>query len=214
MIIKQSKLNKLTFLTALCSSLLIASCTKNTSTQTPDTNNSSASSSTIAEANSLYCPAGSEHIQLDLTNTKLTREKDIPLMYLGYNNIEGPVWHDGALYYSNMGSHQPDKDGFELSNQTTIWRWALDSKPQIWMKDTIAGTNGLALDNKGNLIATRQLDGSLSIIDWQTKKITPIVSTFNNKRFNSPNDLTIAHDNTIYFTDPNWNTPSNINIAE
>ncbi len=214
MIFKPNKLNKLTLVTVLCSSLLVVSCTNNTASQTPGSKTSNSSSNTISHANSLYCPAGSEHVQLDLTNIKLTREDDIPLMYLGYNNIEGPVWHDGALYYSNMGSHQPDKDGFELSNQTTIWRWALGSKPQIWIKDTVAGTNGLAIDSKGNLVATRQMDGSLSTIDWQTKKITPIVSTFNNKRFNSPNDLTIAHDNTIYFTDPNWNTPSNINIAE
>jgi gluconolactonase len=149
-----------------------------------------------------------------LTNIELTRAQNIPLMYQGYNNIEGPVWHDGALYYSNMGSHQPDKDGFTLSNQTTIWRWVPGSEPNIWMKDTVAGTNGLALDSKGNLLATRQLDGSLSTIDWQTQQVTPIVSTYQNKRFNSPNDLTISFNDTVYFTDPNWNTPSNINIAD
>ena len=27
------------------------------------------------------------------------------------DNIEGPVWYEGALYYSNMGSHQADKNG-------------------------------------------------------------------------------------------------------
>ncbi len=164
----------------------------------------------LSNANATYCPVGSEDVKLDLANIALTREENIPLMYQGYNNIEGPVWHDGALYYSNMGSHQPDENGFELSNQTTIWRWVVGEKPQIWMDDTVAGSNGLALDTKGNLVAARQLDGSLSFIDWQSKQITPIVTSYQGKRFNSPNDLTISHDNTIYFTDPNWNTPSNI----
>ena len=165
----------------------------------------------IANANAVYCPVGSEEVKLDLANIALTREENIPLMYQGYNNIEGPVWHEGALYYSNMGTHQPDENGFELSNQTTIWRWVVGEQPQLWMEDTLAGTNGLAVDSKGNLIGARQLDGSLSTIDWQTKQVTPMVSSYQDKRFNSPNDLTISHDDTIYFTDPNWNTPSNIN---
>ncbi|MGK0304426.1 MAG: gluconolactonase [Gammaproteobacteria bacterium] len=88
------------------------------------------------------------------------------------------------------------------------------SKPKVWLKDNVAGTNGLALDTKGNLVATRQLDGSLVTIDWITQQITPIVSAYQNKRFNSPNDLAISYNDTIYFTDSNWNTPSNINIAD
>lgn len=212
MICTQSKSNKFPLLAAIFSSLLVASCVDKTTTQTK--NHTSSALSAISSANALYCPTGSENVQLDLTNIKLTRAQDIPLMYQGYNNIEGPVWHNGALYYSNMGSHQPDENGFELSNQTTIWRWVPGNKPKIWMQDTSAGTNGLALDSRGNLIATRQLDGSLSTIDWQTQQVTPIVSTYQNKRFNSPNDLTISYDDTVYFTDPNWNTPSNINIEE
>lgn len=211
-----SKPNKLTFIAAICSSLLVASCTNNTTIAAIDSQTTIATTAlnAIANANALYCPAGSKEIQLDLSNIKLTREQNIPLMYQGYNNIEGPVWHDGALYYSNMGSHPPDENGFELSHQTTIWQWVPGSKPKVWLQDTVAGTNGLALDNKGNLVATRQLDGSLVTIDWITQQITPIVSAYQNKRFNSPNDLTISYDDTIYFTDPNWNTPSNINIAD
>jgi gluconolactonase len=158
--------------------------------------------------NSAYCLLDAQQVQLDLSKVSLTREQDIPLMYQGMNNIEGPLWHDGALYYSNLGSHQSNEQGFVLSNQSTIWRWVPGSKPQVWLDDTVAGTNGLAVDNKGNLVATRQLDGSLVYIDWHTKKLTPIVTHYEDKRFNSPNDLTIASDNTIYFTDPNWNTPS------
>ncbi len=198
------KPNKFTHVVLICSSFLAASCSQETAT------NVASDLVSVTNANANYCPVGSEDIKLDLTNVSLTREQNIPIMYQGYNNIEGPVWHSGALYYSNMGSHQPDENGFELSNQTTIWRWVPGAKPQVWMEDTVAGTNGLALDSRGKLVAARQLDGSLSYIDWQTKQVTPIAATYQNKRFNSPNDLTIGHDDTIYFTDPNWNTPSNI----
>lgn len=163
-----------------------------------------------AMASDKYCSLDSKKTQLDLSNVRLKREQEIPLMYQGMNNLEGPLWHNGALYYSNIGSHQPDPQGFILSNQSTIWRWVPGTQPQVWLDDTVAGTNGLALDNKGNLVATRQLDGSVVYIDWQTKKVSPIVTGYEDKRFNSPNDITIADDNTIYFTDPNWNTPSNI----
>lgn len=204
MFFKLSKLGKLSLIAVLFSFLTL-SCSNKTAVN-PESNLES-----ISNTNASACPAGSENIKLDLANISLTREENIPLMYQGYNNLEGPVWHEGALYYSNMGSHQPDENGFELSNQTTIWRWVIGEKPQVWMEDTLAGTNGLAVDGKGNLVGARQLDGSLSYIDWQTKQVTPIVTSYQGKRFNSPNDLTIADDDTIYFTDPNWNTPSNIN---
>ena len=204
MFLEPYKSNRLTLAFAICISFLAASC----SNVTPVTVTNSLAS--VANNNAAYCQAGSEKVKLDLSYVTLKREPHIPLMYRGYNNIEGPVWHDGALYYSNMGSHQPDENGFQLSNQTTIWRWIVGERPQIWMRDTVAGTNGLALDSKGNLVAARHLDGSLSYIDWQTKQLTPLVSNYKNKRFNSPNDLTISHKDTVFFTDPNWNIPSNI----
>ena len=204
MFFKLSKLGKLSLIAVLFSFLTL-SCSNKTAVN-PESNLES-----ISNTNASACPAGSENIKLDLANISLTREENIPLMYQGYNNLEGPVWHEGALYYSNMGTHQPDENGFALSNQTTIWRWVIGEKPQVWMEDTLAGTNGLAVDSKGNLVGARQLDGSLSYIDWQTKQVTPIVTSYQGKRFNSPNDLTIADDDTVYFTDPNWNTPSNIN---
>ncbi len=187
-----------------CSYMLLVSCSEVLSPET------SVIPVTVADVNAKFCPEDSANTKLDLTDIKLKREKNIPLIYHGYNNIEGPVWHDGALYYSNMGSHLPDKNGFVLSNQAVIWRWIKGQKPELWMDDTVAGTNGLALDSEGNLIAARQLDGSLVSIDWESKQITSLAKGFNGKRFNSPNDLTIAHDDTIFFTDPNWNTPSDI----
>jgi len=177
--LNKSTFNNFTFVAAVFSSFLTAACSDKLTDKSASTSN----------ANAAHCPAGSEEIQLDLTNVSLTREQNIPIMYQGYNNIEGPVWHEGALYYSNMGSHQPDENGFELSNQTTIWRWVVGEKPQVWMQDTVAGTNGLAVDSKGNLIGARQLDGSLSTIGWQSKQVTPIVASYQDKRFNSPNDL-------------------------
>jgi gluconolactonase len=63
------------------------------------------------------------------------------------------------------------------------------------------GSNGLAKDSQGRLIlcmhgdrriGRREADGSF----------TTLADRWEGKRFNSPNDLVIASDGTIYFTDP------------
>lgn len=208
MILKSANFNKFTLVIAV--SFLVASCSQ----LTINSSSERETSKLVAKANSIYCTAGVENTTLNLTDVKLKRAQNIPLMYQGFNNIEGPVWHDGALYYSNMGSRISVETGLELTNQSTIWRWVPGESPTVWLDDTVAGTNGLAIDSKGNLMVGRQLDGSISFIDWQSKKVTPIVASYKNKRFNSPNDLTIGFDDTIYFTDPNWNTPSNINVND
>ncbi len=163
----------------------------------------------VAKANRVFCPKNSHELRLKLRGVKLERLGDIPLQYEGFNNIEGPLWHDGALYYTNMGN-RTDEDGTLLTNQTTLWRWEPGADPEIWLEDTVAGTNGLAVNFKDELIAARQLDGSISKIDWDSKAISTLTDVYEDRRFNSPNDLTIAHDDTIYFSDPNWNVPSTV----
>ena len=163
----------------------------------------------VERANRAFCPAGSGAAALDLHGVQLERVAGIPLQYEGFNNIEGPLWHEGALYYTNMGN-RIQADGSQLTNQTTLWRWEPGKAPEVWLDDTVAGTNGLAVNFDGELIAARQLDGSVSQIDWVTKQIRTLAGIYEDRRFNSPNDLSIAHDGTIYFTDPNWNVPSSV----
>ncbi len=147
---------------------------------------------------------------LSLKDTQLERVDNIPLAYSGFNILEGPVWLDGALYYSNMGSR---KVGEQTMDQlSTLWRWQPGQDPQVWLADDQAGTNGLAINRQGNLVVARQLDGSISIIDKKKKTLTPLATTYEDKRFNSPNDVVVAKDGTIYFTDPNWSTPSNVDL--
>jgi gluconolactonase len=46
-------------------------------------------------------------------------------------------------------------------------------------------------------VARQELDGT----------ITPLASTYNGKRFNSPNDIIVKSDGSIFFTDPDFNIP-------
>ncbi len=57
------------------------------------------------------------------------------------------------------------------------------------------------------LIAGAHDDGSVSSFAFDGTRST-VVAQFEGARFNSPNDLTVRDDGTVYFTDPNWQAPN------
>ena len=107
---------------------------------------------------------------------------------------EGPVWIDSlGLLFSDI-----------KANAIYLWSPADSSlKPYIQPSDS---SNGLTLDLQGRLILTqmrlrrvarRENDGT----------IFPLVSTYEGKKFNSPNDIVVKSDGAIFFTDPDFNMP-------
>ena len=68
------------------------------------------------------------------------------------------------------------------------------------------GTNGLALDIDGNVLAAAHDVQWISKFNVETKARTnlPAPFTFMNAPFNSVNDLTVRSDGNIYFSDPTW----------
>ena len=64
------------------------------------------------------------------------------------------------------------------------------------------GSNGLAADAGGHVVIANSGGRCLTRLDPITKKRTMLVDRYRGKRFNSPNDLTIARSGAIYFTDP------------
>lgn len=112
----------------------------------------------------------------------------------GFLQPEGPVWMDGAgLLFSDIADNK-------------IYLWSpYDSSVTEFMNPSDS-SNGLTFDLDSNLILTqmgkrrvsrRESDGS----------ITPLAETYDGKRFNSPNDLVVKSDGSIFFTDPDFNTP-------
>jgi gluconolactonase len=63
-------------------------------------------------------------------------------------------------------------------------------------------SNGLCFDNQGNLIACADEENQLWSINVADGKHTVLVKDFNGKLLNGPNDVWVAPDNSIYFTDP------------
>lgn len=64
------------------------------------------------------------------------------------------------------------------------------------------GSNGLRLDHAGRLLIANSGGRSVDRLDLSTRKRAVLVDRYRGKRFNSPNDLHVAKNGAIYFTDP------------
>jgi gluconolactonase len=101
---------------------------------------------------------------------------------------EGPVWHtDGYLLFTDLG-------------QGKILKWEAE-KGLTTFRQPSQGANGLAFDNNGLLLACEHTTRRVTRTE-SNGNITVVASSFEGKRLNSPNDLAIGSDNSIYFTDP------------
>ncbi|MGM8225750.1 SMP-30/gluconolactonase/LRE family protein [Cellvibrio sp. ARAG 10.3] len=136
-------------------------------------------------ANPGKAPAG------DLTATRIETadsRRSEPGLY------EGPVWLNGALYFSDFT--------FQEGFPSRVQRLNADGSMETVIEDS--GTNGLAVDSEGALIGGVHADKTVSRLDVQTGQREKIVGEYQGSAFNSPNDLTEARDGTIYFTDPDF----------
>ncbi len=109
----------------------------------------------------------------------------------GFQFIEGPVWKDSVgLLFSDITGN-------------TIYHWTPDSGAKALIFPS-GGTNGLILDPQGRIIAARQ-GGDRNVVRFESDgSVTTLASTYRGKHLNSPNDLVLKSDGSIFFTDPDW----------
>jgi sugar lactone lactonase YvrE len=113
----------------------------------------------------------------------------------GFLQPEGPVWKDGVgLLFSDIRANK-------------IYCWSpFDSLITEFMYPSDS-SNGLTFDLDSNLILTQMAKRRVSRRE-SDGSITPLAETYDGKRFNSPNDLVVKSDGSIFFTDPDFNTPA------
>jgi gluconolactonase len=105
---------------------------------------------------------------------------------------EGPVYVTGenALYFTSV-----PRPGARVD----IKRLALDSMTVSVIRPDAGAANGMALWPDGRLVVCEQLGGALSLVDRSRGARTLLVDGFN-----SPNDVVVKSDRTIWFTDPSY----------
>lgn len=107
---------------------------------------------------------------------------------------EGPVWIRDALYFSDFSF----SEGFP----SRVRRFSPDGTVSTAIED--AGSNGLAVDANGALVAATHKYKAMSRYDLASGRRADVATRFQGQVFNSPNDIAIAADGTIYFTDPDY----------
>lgn len=118
------------------------------------------------------------------------------------------VGPDGCLYFSDFA--QP----FDARPARIMKFNPLDQAVTIHCADSKMA-NGLMFDRMGNLYAccASPLGGRRALVQITPKgKVKPVVETFNGKRFNSPNDIVIDARGRIYFSDPKYVGPEEMEL--
>ena len=119
---------------------------------------------------------------------------------------EGPVWDESSnsLLFVDV-----------LSNK--LYKWNEENGASEYISPSgntgyapnlgqgILGANGLAIDSEGNILACQHGDRRIARIANKSSNdpmFETIVDNFEGQTLNSPNDLTISKDGSIYFSDP------------
>ena len=105
----------------------------------------------------------------------------------GFQFVEGPLWFEGELLFSDIPANK-------------IYKWNKDSGVKIFL-DPSGNSNGLSIDNDGNLLLAQH--GKRRVTKLKSDKSEFALATyFEGKKLNSPNDIAVKSDGSIYFTDP------------
>lgn len=132
----------------------------------------------------------------------IEKNSKIEIIAKGFDWSEGPVWSNklNALLFSDVPNNIIYKwdeiNGLEIFLQNIGYSGIVPNSKQ-------SGTNGLTIDSEGNLIICMHGDRRIvKLSDWQSNIVSPLVTSYNNKLFNSPNDLIYNSKNELFFTDP------------
>ena len=119
---------------------------------------------------------------------------------------EGPLWIErlNSLLFTQVASNKVFKwnenDGLSVYLDPSGYTGIVPAEP-----DGLVGSNGMVLNSNGDLILAQHGDRRVAkLIDWdnETPEFETLAGGYNDKLFNSPNDLVYADNGDLYFTDP------------
>jgi gluconolactonase len=112
----------------------------------------------------------------------------------GFAFTEGPIWtYDGHLLFSDIPNN-------------VILAWDRRTGVVSDFRRPSAHTNGNTLDHQGRLICCEHSGRRLSRQEADGSFVT-VVDNYQGKRLNSPNDVVVKSDGSLYFTDPPYGLP-------
>lgn len=130
----------------------------------------------------------------------------IEVLSSGYVWTEGPVWvkNSNYLLFSDVPAN-------------TIFKWQQKEGISVFLKPSgytgtgiysnEPGSNGLIINQKGELVACEHGDRRLSAMPLSHGGKRTLADNFEGKKFNSPNDVVQHSSGAYYFTDPPYGLP-------
>lgn len=110
---------------------------------------------------------------------------------------EGPAWHPEL--------------GLLTSGEGHIWRRDREGKTSVYREN--AGSNGLLFDHQGRLVICEPRRRRVSRLE-KDGQLKILAETYDGKKFNQPNDLTIDSKGRIYFSDPKYGDRSDMELVD
>ena len=110
----------------------------------------------------------------------------------GFHFTEGPVWvprDGGFLVFSDIPADELKK--WTVKDGVTTFR-----KPSL-------ESNGNTVDAKGTVLSCEHKGRKVVRIE-RNGNVSTLIDSFDGKKLNSPNDLVVKRDGTIWFTDPDY----------
>lgn len=105
----------------------------------------------------------------------------------GFQFTEGPVWKDGSILFSDIPANK-------------IFKWNTKDGLSVFLEPS-GNSNGLANCKDGSLLMAQHGKRRLAKLLKDGKEIS-LSDNFYGNKFNSPNDLAVKSDGSIFFTDP------------
>lgn len=129
----------------------------------------------------------------------------------GFEWSEGPVWMPtGFLLFSDIPNNRIVK--YKPGHGTDVFMQPAGYTGMSKFEGHEPGTNGLAISPEGHLTMCCHGDRNITqMVDGERKVL---VSHYEGKRLNSPNDLVYHSNGDLYFTDPPYGLPGGLNGKE
>ncbi len=140
----------------------------------------------------------------------ISEDAKVEIIATGHEWSEGPVWVAGQnmLLFSDVPKN-------------TVYKWTAEKGAEVYLTPSgymgtdaysnEPGSNGLLLDDEENLVLCQHGERRMALMDAPISAPKPnfisIANNYNGKKFNSPNDACFDKNGNLYFTDPPYGLP-------
>ncbi|MCF7942022.1 MAG: SMP-30/gluconolactonase/LRE family protein [Spirochaetia bacterium] len=120
----------------------------------------------------------------------ISEQSSIEQVASGFRFLEGPVWieEDQTLVFSDIPGN-------------ALYTWNAEAGVTMLRQNSYLA-NGNALDREGHLITCEHATSRVTMTDLGSGAYSVLCDSYDSKALNSPNDVVVSTDGSIYFTDP------------